>query len=141
MKTAWSYSSDNDKKSVWTYFEKLDSEIVEVYQTIGLKAAGPGETQITLKDYLLGLKKAISEDVLNASRNNQDSTVNQMANLIEGFKIAEERIHDAMHEVIGRLRFATDRIKAIEEALGIGYVDDLEVKYSGYFAKEYPVEK
>lgn len=37
------------------------------------------------------------------------------------------------------MRFLTERIKSVEQALGIGYIDDAGLDYKEYITSEYPV--
>lgn len=37
------------------------------------------------------------------------------------------------------MRFLTERVKSVEQALGIGYIDDAGLDYKEYVTSEYPV--
>lgn len=51
----------------------------------------------------------------------------------------EARIADSLHEVVARVRFLTKRINAVEQALGIGYIDDAGLDYKDYVTSLYPL--
>ena len=39
---------------------------------------------------------------------------------------------DVLQESLGRLKFTNDRIKSIENAFGIEYINSLGIEYNGY---------
>ena len=48
----------------------------------------------------------------------------KLGELIDAFKVAEDQVHDELHEVIERVRFITGRLSTLETAMGVGYIDD-----------------
>jgi hypothetical protein len=47
-------------------------------------------------------------------------------------------VNDILHEVVDRARFLSDRIKHVEHALGMGYIDDAGVDYVEHVTDKFP---
>ena len=51
-------------------------------------------------------------------------------------KQSEINTADLLHEIVDRLRYVTDRITTMEEALGVGYITDAgATHYNSYISK------
>lgn len=50
-------------------------------------------------------------------------------------------VNDILHEVVDRARFLSDRIKHVEHALGMGYIDDAGVDYVEHVTDKFPALK
>ena len=48
--------------------------------------------------------------------------------------------NDNMHEIVSRTRFLTDRMQAVEVALGLGYINDAGLKYDDHVTKNFPLK-
>ena len=62
-----------------------------------------------------------------------------MEHIVYYVKQSEINTTDILHEIVDRLRFITDRLMTMEEALGVGYITDAgQAGYSAYVSKVVP---
>ena len=139
FKSTWFASHDPTKSTLWNFLSKISDQVGAIHNAIGLHAEDHGGALVTLKDYIVTLRSEVKNDMTTATQAIISSTAQEILTLRGTTKASEDRLHDNMHEIVARLRFLTERIKTVESALGIGYIDDAGIEYKDYVTAEYPL--
>ena len=139
FRSTWWKSGDAGKSSLWTYLGTISTQLTGIHNAIGLHEEDHGGALVTLKDYIVTLRSEIKQDMVETTNAIIAATGEELHTLSTTQSSTEARIADSLHEVVNRVRFLTERIKAVEGALGIGYIDDAGLDYQGYVTGLYPL--
>ena len=139
FKSTWWASGDGSRSSLWTYLGTISGQLTKIHNAIGLHEEDHGGALVTLKDYIVTLRSEIKSDMTETTSAIIQATGEELHALANSQSTTEARIADSLHEVVARVRFLTKRINAVEQALGIGYIDDAGLDYKDYVTSLYPL--
>lgn len=86
------------------------------------------------------LRSEIKADISKATVQILSTISGQIAKLSSATSQRDTLFMDNMHEIVSRTRFLTDRMQAVEVALGIGYINDAGLKYDDHVTKNFPLK-
>ena len=123
-KTTWMFSGNPQKYDLWEFLTLLETN----QDDLG--------TQLTSSnDEIKGHVTAEANTLSTATNSRFDATDASIASFSSNVNslFAAKNAFDTTvaNEVIDRLRFITDRVKLLEEAIGAGYIEGSETVYSG----------
>ena len=115
----------------------LDDEMHTLNNAIGVEANEQVSLSVQVDDATEELLQAVNDSKVSI----QGTRGYNLEHIVYYVKQSEINTTDILHELVDRLRFVTDRIMTMEEALGVGYITDAGVsKYDSYVTNAVPTK-
>tara|TARA_B110000503_G_C6995031_1_gene349032 strand:- start:76 stop:582 length:507 start_codon:yes stop_codon:yes gene_type:complete len=120
LKTSWIDGAVPEKQTLWSFLNLLDSEMGTVKTALGVE----DQEQVSLSAQLEDQTEEVLQEIQAAKVQIQGTRGYNLEHIVYYIKQSEINTTDILHEIVDRLRFITDRLMTMEEALGVGYITD-----------------
>ena len=132
LRSTWLEQDNVDKKTLWNFLNLVESDVDSVKTALGVNNPEQVSLSVQLDDTTEEILQAISESKVSI----QGTRGYNLEHIVYYVKQSEINTSDMLHEIVDRLRFVTDRIMTMEEALGVGYITDAgSTQYNSYISK------
>jgi hypothetical protein len=117
--SSWLHQTNSEKFTLWTFLNFVSDRLNIIKRDIGID----GQDVIpNISSQISTKKEAIEAAVETARLELQGARGYNLEHLVYFVKQSEINQTDMLHEMVDRLRFLTDRLELIEEALGGEYL-------------------
>ena len=120
LKSTWIDGSVPEKQTLWSFLNLLDSEMGTVKTALGVE----DQEQVSISAQLEDQTEEVLTEINAAKVQIQGTRGYNLEHIVYYVKQSEINTTDILHEIVDRLRFITDRLMTMEEALGVGYITD-----------------
>ena len=120
LKTTWIQGSDPEKHTLWSFLNLLDNEMGTVKTALGVE----DQEQVSISAQLEDQTEEVLSEIRASKVQIQGTRGYNLEHIVYYVKQSEINTTDILHEIVDRLRFITDRLMTMEEALGVGYITD-----------------
>ena len=110
MRTTWLEGSDDNKKTLWSFLNLIDSEILNVHDAIGVK----GPEQVSISAQMDELAEEMLQSISDSKVAIQGTRGYNLEHIVYYTKQAELNQTDILREIVDRLRFITQRMAIVE---------------------------